>query len=140
MTTQVTEKHGTDYRTMFDRDYIGHFDLMGKDVTVTISKVLGGELTAIGGRKSKKPIVYFNGKEKGLICNKTNSKTIAAMYGNYVESWVGKRITLYVSTTRNPDGGGEIECIRIRPQVPKAAQAKADAEATDSAATDDPIS
>ena len=124
--TAVTEKHGTDYRTMFDRDYIGHFDLpQGRDVVVKISKVVGGQLTAMGGRKSKKPIVYFDGKEKGLICNKTNSKTIAALYGNYVESWVGKRITLYVSTTNNPDGTGSVECLRIRPGVPQAVKAAA---------------
>lgn len=119
--TKVTEKHvgpsGTHFLSMFDRDYLGYFDLQGRDVTVTISKVIGGQLTAMGGRKSKKPIVYFEGKEKGLICNKTNSKTIAAMYGNYVEEWVGKKITLYTSTTRNPDGTGDVECIRIRPKA-----------------------
>ena len=118
--TTVVEKHGTHFLTMFDRDYLGSFDLQGRDVTVTISKVVGGQLTAQGGRKSKKPICYFDGKEKGLICNKTNSKTIASMYGNYVEAWVGKRITLYVSTTNNPDGSGSVECIRIRPTVPGA--------------------
>lgn len=118
MTTQVQEKHGTDYRTLFDRDYLGHFDLQGREVTVTINKVVGGQLTAVGGRKSKKPICYFDGKEKGLICNKTNSKTIAAMYGNFIEGWVGKKITLYVSTTRSPDGGDDVECIRIRPKIP----------------------
>lgn len=121
-TTKVTERHGTHFLSMFDRDYLGHFDLQGRDATVTISRVVGGELTAMGGRKSKKPIVYFEGKEKGLICNKTNSKTIASMYGNYVEEWVGKKITLYVSTTRNPDGGGDVECIRIRPLAAKGAQ------------------
>src|SRR3990167_139657 len=119
--TKVIEKHGTDYRTMFDRDYIGHFDLQGRDVTVTISKVIAGQLTAQGGRKSKKPIIYFNGKEKGMICNKTNSKTIASLYGNFVEGWVGKSITLYVSMTRSPEGGDDVQCIRIRPQVPASA-------------------
>ena len=110
---------GTHFMTLFDRDYLGSFDLPeGRDVTVTINAVKGGELTAIGGRKSKKPIVYFEGKDKGLICNKTNSKTIAAMHGNYTEGWVGKRITLFVSTTRNPSGGDDVPCIRIRPVVP----------------------
>ena len=115
--TKVTEQHGTHFMSMFDRNYIGHFDLQGREITVSISKVVGGELTAQGGRKSKKPIIYFEGKEKGMICNKTNSKTIASMYGNYVEEWVGKKITLYVSTTRNPDGTGDVECIRIRPKA-----------------------
>ena len=120
-----------DYRTMYDRDYIGHFDLPGgKDLTLTIKRVVGGELTAMGGRKSKKPIVHF--KEEGikpLICNKTNSKTVAAMYSNMTEQWAGKRITLFVSTTRNPDGSGEVECIRVRPKVPNAAaQSRASSE------------
>ena len=117
--TKITEKHGTDYRTLFDRDYIGHFDLpAGRDVVVKISRVVAGQLTAQGGRKSKKPIIYFEGKEKGMIANKTNSKTIAALYGNMVESWVGKEIALYVSTTRSPEGGDDVPCIRIRPQAP----------------------
>ena len=126
--TKVTEKHGTDYRTMFDRDYIGHFDLLDRDVTVTISKVVAGQLTAMGGRKSKKPIIYFHGKEKGMICNKTNSKTIAALYGNFVEGWVGQRITLYVSTTRNPEGGDDVQCIRVRPKAPEGKASAADDE------------
>ena len=108
-----------DYRSMYDRDYIGHWDLGGKDVTVTISGVKGGELTAIGGRKSKKPILAFEGKEKGFVCNKTNAKTIASMYGNVTEGWVGKKITLFVSMTRSPDGGGDVECIRVRPAAGK---------------------
>ena len=118
----------TDYRSMYDRDYIGHWDLGGRDVAVTISKVNAGELTAVGGRKSKKPIVHFRNGPKPLICNKTNAKTIAALYGNMVEDWVGKRITLFVSMTRNPDGGGETECIRIRPKMPGAGQDDAFAE------------
>lgn len=104
-----------DYRSMYDREYIGHWDLGTKDVPLTIASVKGGELTAIGGRKSKKPILHFEGKEKGFVCNKTNAKTIAAMYGVHTEDWVGKKIILFVSTTRNPDGGGDVECIRVRP-------------------------
>src|SRR5882672_6382643 len=107
--TQVKEKHGTDFRTLFDRDYIGAFDLQGRDVTVTIIKVIGGELTAMGGRKSKKPILYFEAKDKGMITNKTNAKTIATMYGNFTEGWIGKRITLFVSQSRDPSTGGDID-------------------------------
>jgi hypothetical protein len=108
----------TDYRIMFDRNYVGHLDLAGRDVTLTIAKVVGGELTAEGGRKSRKPIVHFTNGVKPLIANKTNSKTIAALYGNIVEAWAGKRITLYTSMTRNPDGGGQVECVRVRPKIP----------------------
>ncbi len=111
----------TDYRKFFDKDLIGAWDLSdSKDTVITITKVEGGTLTGMGGRKAKKPIIRMRGTEKGFALNSTNGKTIATMYGNHVEEWVGKRITLYKSTTRNPNGDGEVECVRVRPQVPAA--------------------
>jgi len=101
---------------MFDRDYIGAWDLNGQDVTVTIARVECKELVGSKGVKAKKPIIYFEGKEKGFTCNKTNGKAIAAMYGNKTEDWVGKRITLFPTTTSM--GSETVECIRVRPGVP----------------------
>ena len=106
-----------DYRAMFDREYIGAWDLEGRDVTVTISRVTRGELTGEGGRKTKKPIVYFQGKEKGFAANKTNCKIIAAMYGTDTAKWVGRQITLYPTTTEM--SGQTHDCIRVRPRVPQ---------------------
>lgn len=113
----------TDYRAFYDKDFIGAWDIQGKDMVITITRCKAGELTAPGGKKSKKPVVYFQGSEKGFALNATNGKTIAALYGNYVEEWAGKKIALYKSMTRNPQDGGEIECLRVRPQIP-AAQGK----------------
>ena len=112
----------TDYRSLYDKDFIGAWDLKDdKDVTVTITKVVGGNLTGSGGRKTKKPVIYMRGTEKGFAVNATNGKTIAGMYGKHIEEWVGKRISLYKSTTRDPSGGeAEVECIRVRPRVPAA--------------------
>ena len=111
----------TDYRSLYDKDFIGAWDLKDdKDVIVTITKVTGGQLVGVGGRKSKKPVVYMKGTEKGFALNSTNGKTIASLYGNHVEKWVGKKIALYKSTTRNPNGDGDVECIRVRPRAPAA--------------------
>lgn len=120
----------TDYRSLYDKDFIGAWDLKDdKDVTVLITKVIGGNLTGQGGRKTKKPIVYMKGTEKGFAVNATNGKTIAAMYGKHIEEWVGKRITLYKSSTRDPNGGdAEVECIRVRPRVPVPSPHQAPAE------------
>jgi len=106
------------WKSMMDRDYMFAFDLKGQDVTVTIERVTAGELTALGGRKSKKPLCYFKeGREKKpLALNSTNCKAIAAMYGNDTEQWVNKRITIYPTTTQM--AGETVECIRVRPQVP----------------------
>ena len=109
-----------DYRGMFNRDYIGAWDL-AEDQTITIVEVKAGELQNKGG-KDKKPICYFENTkgvrvEKGFVMNKTNAKTVAAMYGNDTAEWTGKKITLYATTC---DVGGEtVDCIRVRPGVPK---------------------
>jgi hypothetical protein len=126
-----------DYRSFFDRDYIAAFDLQGKDRTVTIERVVGKELTANGGRKSKKPVIYFKGAEKGFALNKTNGKVIAALYGPNTEQWAGKKITLY--PTKTTFGSEEMDCIRVRPTV-QAKAAEMPAEPV-SAATlgDDPL-
>jgi hypothetical protein len=107
----------THWKSMTEREYIYAFDLNGRDVVVTISRVVAGELASTGGRKTKKPIVFFEGKEKGFALNSTNAKTIAGLYGNYVEKWVGQQITIYPTTTQM--GGETVECIRIRPTAPK---------------------
>ena len=130
----MTDPSRTDYRSLYDKDYIGALDLQDRDVTVTITRVIGGSLTSVGGRKARKPVIYMKGTEKGFAVNATNGKTIATMYGTFVEEWLGKRITLYKSMTRSPQGEGDVECIRVRPQIP-AAKAKDDAIAGTAADT-----
>lgn len=105
-----------DFRTMYEKDFIFAFDLDGRDVTATIERVIAGELTGTGGKKAKKPIVYFKGSPKGLALCVTNGRTIAALYGNKTEAWVGKRITMFPTTTQF--GGAVVDCIRIRNSVP----------------------
>lgn len=107
-----------DYRSMFSRDFLGSWDLGGREVTVTIRKVEAGTLTGNGGRKDKKPVVYFEGKEKALALNKTNAKQIAQMYSSDVDNWVGKQIVIYPTTTTF--GSETVDCIRVRPGKPKA--------------------
>lgn len=106
-----------DYRTMFDSDYLYAFHLAGREVTVEIARVTGGEVTGQGGKKSRKPVAYFKGKDKPLALNKTNCKTIAAMYGTDVAKWVGKRVTIYPTTTNF--GNETVDCIRVKPGIPR---------------------
>jgi len=106
----------TDYRTFYDSDYLYAFNLEGREVVVVIDRVVAGTLTGSGGRKTRKPVVYFRGKEKGLALCKTNAKTIAAMLGNDTSSWPDHAITIYPTTTQF--GSETVECIRIKPTPP----------------------
>ena len=107
----------SDFRKMFDSEYLASWDLDG-DTTVAIAKVVAGEVGGHqGNKKQKRPIVYFEGAKKGMVLNITNGKSIAGMYGNDTDDWIGKQITLFVSTC---EAFGEIvDCLRVRAGVPK---------------------
>jgi hypothetical protein len=116
------------WRAMMDSDWLRSVDIEGKgEPTVTISRVVGGEVTGVGGKKNKKPVLYFEGKSKPLAIGATIGKTIERMYGPKTEDWVGKRITLYVTTT-NAMSGETVSCIRVRPTVPVGKARSAPAE------------
>lgn len=111
-----------DYREFYEKDYLGSWNIPESgELTLTIVKCFQGELNNPGTKKkTKKPVLHFQETEKGMALNVTNGKTIATLYGNYVEAWPGKCITLFKSMTRNPGGGDDVECLRIRPTIPKA--------------------
>lgn len=85
------------YKLMYPSKYLRGVDFIGgKSARVTISKVDPfHELIGEKGRKDVKPVLYFQGKKKGLILNKTNADSIGKMHGSRIENWVGKQITLY---------------------------------------------
>lgn len=106
----------THWKQLQDPRFIGAYALPnGNDLTVTITRVKKEEVTMMGGKKEDHTIVYLE-NQKPLILNVTNSKSIAKLYGAYIEDWEGKAITLYASTTKM--GGEIVECLRIRPSVP----------------------
>lgn len=65
-------------------------DLQDKQVTVVMSHV---EMDTIGD--DERPVLYFQGKEKGLVLNKTNGNTIAQAFGDDTEDWSGGEVVLF---------------------------------------------
>ena len=99
-------------------DYIGAYWLPeGEDVTVTIDFVVREVITGTGGKKEECTVAHMRGGVKPFILNATNSKTIAKLYGNFIEDWAGRPITLFASTAKL--AGDTVECLRIRPVVAK---------------------
>jgi len=105
------------WRSMMDSEWLRACDLAGATPTVTIARVVGGTVVGEGGKKSKKPVLFFVGKDKPLAIGATIGKTIQGMYGPKTEDWIGKRVTLYTTTTHST-GGEEVECIRIKNGIP----------------------
>lgn len=107
------------YKAYFDNKYIGAWDLPpGKNVVFTIERVSGEEIKGPDNKTDKRPVIYFAGPagQKGFVCNKTNAKTIARLYGTDTKDWRGKVIALYATTTQA--FGETHECIRVLNKVP----------------------
>lgn len=96
----------------FPSKYLSAPDLNGQNVRVTMTNV---EIEKIG--EDKKPVLYFRGKSKGLALNKTNSKTIAEVYGDETDDWSGQELILFPIVTEYQ--GKQVDAIRVRAPQPK---------------------
>ena len=105
----------THYKRLMNPDYIGAYALdEGQDLTVVITHVAREIITGTGGKKEECTVARLKG-QKPFILNSTNQKSIARLYGPFIEDWVGQPITLFASTTKL--AGDTVECLRIRPAV-----------------------
>lgn len=75
---------------IYPSKYLKADDLQGREVRVTMSNV---ELEKIGD--DNKPVLYFKGKDKGVVLNKTNAGTISIAYGDDTEDWYDQPIILF---------------------------------------------
>lgn len=99
----------------FPSPFLKADDLQGKNVTVTIEGIEMQEIGQ-GAQKSTKPVISFVGKDKGLVCNKTNWNTIIKLHGDETDHWRGKRIIL---SPREVEYQGEmVLSIRVSLQKP----------------------
>ena len=91
-----------------------------KAVRVTIDNVTTQEFED-NGVKVVKPIIHFAGKEKTLVCNRTNAlRIIEAVGSDESDTWIGWSITLYPTMVDGPKG--RVDAIRVddRPGASKA--------------------
>ena len=94
---------------IFPSKYLKSADLQGREPTVIIARVVMEDFT----NGERKPIMYFQGKEKGMVLNRTNWDRIAFLYGDESDDWAGKRIQLYVELVNFQ--GKTTEGLRVRP-------------------------
>ncbi len=77
----------------FPTKYIKAEDIGNHRPTVIIADVKMEDV----GDNEMKPVVYFHGKEKGMVLNKTNAEMIAHLYGDETDAWRGQSVDLYTT-------------------------------------------
>jgi len=91
----------------FPSNYVKAADLKGNNVIVVMARV---EMEKIGN--DEKPVLYFQGKDKGLVLNRTNSNNISLLYGDDTDDWAGREIVLFPAMVDFQ--GKTVEAIRVR--------------------------
>lgn len=102
-----------DINDAFPSKYLKAGDLKGREVKV---KVAGVTLEQMGDGEVK-PVVSFEGKERGLVLNKINKEAIVANLGSSdTDDWTGKELTIF--PTQTEFAGRTVPCLRVKLIIP----------------------
>jgi len=82
---------------LYPTKYLKGSDLAGHAVTVQIESILLESFYDQEAKESiQKPVLYFTGKEKGLVLNKSLAYSIAEILGSEdMDLWKGKKFVLF---------------------------------------------
>lgn len=107
----------SDVRLMYDKEFLGAWDIPAGGVVAVIDRCEQGALHIKGtSRKERKPILFFQGQDKGMILNATNREAVAGLYGYNVTAWPGQPVRLIVAKTKYD--GKQVDAIRVSPKKP----------------------
>ena len=108
----------TNWKKLANKDYLGSWDIEGGDLVLTIRNITQKEVKNPQGKDEEVIVCEWKENYKPMILNVTNCKAIAKAYGSeYIEDWIGKRVSLF--TTMVSAFGDTTEAIRIRPYAPR---------------------
>lgn len=99
-----------DINNSFPSNYLKAADLQNKTVKLTIRTVIEEKMGS-----DIRPVLYFQGKDKGMVLNKTNAMTIAQMFGPETDNWQGGDIEVFPAFVDYQ--GKQVQGLRVRMPV-----------------------
>lgn len=112
------------WKKLINPDYLGAYSLYDRgDIILTIERVQVETITGPDGKKEDCPVCFWREREKPMILNVTNMKTISKLIGSpNTDDWSGHRIMIGVERVKA--FGDVCDALRVRPQLPAAATVK----------------
>lgn len=108
----------THWRKLKDTNYLGSWDVVDKDLILTIKNIETKKVSTPDGKTEELPVMTFTEDYKPMILNATNFKNIAKAHGsNFIEDWIGKKISIYITSVKA--FGSVVDALRIKPSAPK---------------------
>jgi len=109
----------THYKKLRNPHYIGSYELLtGSEPIELVVKIekAAKEMIQNGDKKEEAMLLYLK-DQKPMIVNSTNAKNITKALGSpFIETWVGKSITLYVAKIRA--FGESVDALRVKDTAP----------------------
>lgn len=102
------------WQTLFkNENFIAAIELMegNKKPTMTIDRVNSVKLEDEDGKMKDKPVIFFKEIKRGWVFCKTTGFCLAAMFGEDIDNWPGKRVTLHAELVQV--GGEKKAGIRV---------------------------
>lgn len=93
---------------MIPSKWLKFSDLKGRTHEVVIDKIVTEE---VGQQREQKWIMYFVGKQKGMVLNPTKIKVMNSLHGPHTDGWIGKAIS--ISPGKTPFKGDIVDCINV---------------------------
>lgn len=93
--------------------------LKASDVTRPVLATIKSVSVEEVGDAEDKPVLHFQGDVKAMVLNRTNSITIAALYGDDTDHWIGKQLVLF--STKVQFQSRLVDAIRVRAPKQQAA-------------------
>jgi hypothetical protein len=97
----------------FPSKWLKAVDVPPTGVDVTIEKVEQEEVDYGDGAKQAVNVTFAE-MPKPLGLNATNWDSIESLHGKDTDLWIGQKVRLYSTKTRNPSGA-TVPCVRIMP-------------------------
>lgn len=110
-TAPVTRPLPGSYSEMYPGRFLKADMLKGRKVTLTITGIEGEDLIGENNKAKSEWIVHIKERPLQLVLNKTNAFCLYRMFGGDPHSWIGRRITIFPTTTKF--GRDTLDCIRI---------------------------
>lgn len=97
---------------MFPSKFLKAADLQGQAHVLVMDRLEYSNLAPENQPEDMKWVLFFQGKDRGLVLNVTNTKRLGEIHGEDTDDWSGKEIVLYPDKTDLK--GQMVDCIRVR--------------------------
>ncbi len=101
------------WESRFKGDYLSAAELGDRRPTLTITKISTSKVDDEKKKKEvDKAVMWFKEIDRGFMYCKTTGHSLAAMFGEDDDNWIGKRVTLFADPNVH-FGGEQVGGIRV---------------------------